>query len=106
MINREGATLCTRFSFVTPKSQLRITTAGLKPVYTPYAPIQCQLRVTDAVGRPIETNLSVSIRDAVRSDYLEYDNNIYTDLLLTSRFKGIYSSTGLLFCRYFSPEAG
>lgn len=97
LINREGATLCTRFSFVTPKSQLRITTAGLKPVYTPYAPIQCQLRVTDAAGRPIETNLSVSIRDAVRSDYLEYDNNIYTDLLLTSDLKGYIHQPGYYF---------
>ncbi len=97
LINREGATLCTRFSFVTPKSQLRISTVGLKPVYTPYAPIQCQLRVTDAAGRPIETNLSVSIRDAVRSDYLEYDNNIYTDLLLTSDLKGYIHQPGYYF---------
>lgn len=97
LINRAGATLCTRFSFVTPKTQLRITPAGLKPVYTPYAPIRCQLQVTNAAGQPIQSNLSVSVRDAVRSDYLEYDNNIYTDLLLTSDLKGYIHQPGYYF---------
>lgn len=97
LIDRTGAILCTRFSFVTPKSQLRIVPTGLKPVYTPYAPIRCQLQVTDAAGQPVRSNLSVSIRDAVRSDYLEYDNNIYTDLLLTSDLKGYIHQPGYYF---------
>ncbi|MCS2872152.1 hypothetical protein NXW18_00005, partial [Bacteroides thetaiotaomicron] len=67
LINREGATLRTRFSFVTPKSQLRITTAGLKPGSTRLCTDQCQWLPTRQDG-PIETNL-VSIRDAVGSDY-------------------------------------
>lgn len=97
LINRAGTTLCSRFSFVTPKSQLRITPVGLKPVYTPYAPIQCQLQVTDAAGNAVQSNLSVSIRDAVRSDYIEYDNNIFTDLLLTSDLKGYIHQPGYYF---------
>lgn len=97
LINRAGATLCSRFSFVTPKSKLRITPVGLKPVYTPYAPIQCQLQVTDAAGNAVQSNLSVSIRDAVRSDYMEYDNNIFTDLLLTSDLKGYIHQPGYYF---------
>lgn len=97
LINRAGETLCNRFSFVTPKSQLRITPTGLKPVYVPYAPIHCQLQVTDTAGKPVQSNLSVSIRDAVRSDYLEYDNNIYTDLLLTSDLKGYIHQPGYYF---------
>lgn len=97
LINRVGATLCTRFSFVTPKAQLRITPTGLTSVYTPYAPIHCQLQVTNAAGEPVQSNLSVSIRDAMRSDYREYDNNIYTDLLLTSDLKGYIHQPGYYF---------
>lgn len=97
LINRAGATLCSRLSFVTPKSQLRITPTGLKSVYTPYSPIHCQLQVTDAAGKPVQGNLSVSIRDAVRSDFLEYDNNIYTDFLLTSDLKGYIHQPGYYF---------
>lgn len=41
--------------------------------------------------------LSVSIRDGVRSDYLEYDNNIFTDLLLTSDLKGYIHQPGYYF---------
>ena len=69
----------------------------LKEVYTPYAPIRCELQVKNAKGEPVSGDVSVSIRDAVRSDYLEYDNNIFTDLLLTSDLKGYIHQPGYYF---------
>ena len=53
--------------------------------------------VEQPIGEPIPGKLSVSIRDAVRSDYMEYDNNIFTDLLLTSDLKGYIHQPGYYF---------
>lgn len=97
LIDRAGSTLCNRFVFSTPRSPLQISTTGLKDVYAPYAPIRCELQVNNAVGNPIPSKLSVSIRDALRSDYLEYDNNLFTNLLLTSDLKGYIHQPGYYF---------
>ncbi len=97
LINRAGNTLCERFVFSNPRAPLQISTEGLKEVYAPYAPIRCELQVKNAKGEPVSGELSVSIRDGVRSDYLEYDNNIFTDLLLTSDLKGYIHQPGYYF---------
>ena len=97
LINRAGNTLCERFVFANPRAPLQISTEGLKEVYAPYAPIRCELQIKNAKGEPVSGELSVSIRDGVRSDYLEYDNNIFTDLLLTSDLKGYIHQPGYYF---------
>lgn len=97
LINRAGNTLCERFVFSNPRAPLQLSAEGLKEVYTPYAPIRCELQVKNAKGEPVSGDVSVSIRDAVRSDYLEYDNNIFTDLLLTSDLKGYIHQPGYYF---------
>lgn len=97
ILNRAGKTLCDRFVFVYPRAPLQIIPTGLEEVYAPYAPVRCQLQVNNATGEPVSGKLSVSIRDAVRSDYLEYDNNLFTDLLLTSDLKGYIHQPGYYF---------
>lgn len=97
LINRAGTTLCERFSFVLPKAPLNIAATGLKSIYTPYAPIRCELQVTNAKNEPVQSNLSVAIRDGIRSDYQEFDNTIFTDLLLTSDLKGYIHQPGYYF---------
>ena len=97
LINRAGNTLCERFVFSNPRAPLQLSAEGLKEVYTPYAPIRCELQIKNAKGEPVSGDVSVSIRDAVRSDYLEYDNNIFTDLLLTSDLKGYIHQPGYYF---------
>ena len=97
LINRAGNILCERFVFASPRAPLQISAEGLKEVYAPYAPIRCELQVKNAKGEPVSGELSVSIRDGVRSDYLEYDNNIFTDLLLTSDLKGYIHQPGYYF---------
>lgn len=94
LINRAGHTVCERFTFCFPKAPLRISASGLKRVYEPYAPIRCELQLKDSSGNPVAGNLSVSVRDALRSDYLEYDNNLFTDLLFTSDLKGYIHQPG------------
>ena len=84
LINRAGNTISERFVFSSPRAPLQISPNGLKTIYAPYAPIRCELQVNNALGEPIPSKLSVSIRDALRSDYSAYDNNLFTDLLLTS----------------------
>ena len=69
LINRAGNTLCERFVFSNPRAPLQLSAEGLKEVYTPYAPIRCELQVKNAKGEPVSGDVSVSIRDAVRSDY-------------------------------------
>lgn len=97
LLNRAGNTLCDRFVFSSPRAPLQISPKGLKEIYAPYAPIRCELQLNNAIGEPIPGKLSVSIRDAVRSDYMEYDNNIFTDLLLTSDLKGYIHQPGYYF---------
>lgn len=97
LLNRAGNTLCDRFVFASPRAPLQISPKGLKEIYAPYAPIRCELQLNNTIGEPMPGKLSVSIRDAVRSDYMEYDNNIFTDLLLTSDLKGYIHQPGYYF---------
>ena len=97
LLNRAGNTLCDRFVFASPRAPLQISPKGLKEIYAPYAPMRCELQLNNAIGEPMPGKLSVSIRDAVRSDYMEYDNNIFTDLLLTSDLKGYIHQPGYYF---------
>ena len=70
---------------------------GVKDMYMPYEPVKCEVRFTDTHGQPLQGNFSISVRDALRSDYGEYDNNIYTDMLLTSGLKGYIHQPGYYF---------
>lgn len=97
LINKKGNTLCERFCFVQPKDQLSISVSGVERMYQPFQPIYCELQVTDKRGNPLQGTFSVSVRDAVRSDYAEYDNNLFTDLLLTSELKGYIHQPGYYF---------
>lgn len=48
-------------------------------------------------NKPIQGKISVSIRDGLRSEYSEYENNILTSLLLTSSIKGYVHEPGYYF---------
>lgn len=97
LINRAGHTLCERFSFAYPRAPLKISAAGTRGVYAPFEPVRCELQLRDAAGNPMKGRLSVSVRDGLRSDYLEYDNNMFTDLLFTSDLKGYIHQPGYYF---------
>ena len=87
LLDKTGNMLCERFTFVQPNKLNSIQLNGIKDIYRPFEPIRCEIQVTDQKGNPLQGSLSISVRDAIRSDYAEYDNNIFTDMLLTSGFK-------------------
>lgn len=97
LVNVEGETLCERFCYVMPPTYMFLACKTDRPLYRPFEPVTCRIKVRDQLNRPVQTNLSVSIRNGVESDYREYDNSIYTDLLLVSDLKGYIHQPGFYF---------
>lgn len=98
LINSRCETLCERFCYVMPqKNPLQLKVRSNTILYTPYAPIACHLSLKDSTGNPVKGKISVAIRDWEASDYMEYDNTLFTDLLLTSDLKGYIHQPGYYF---------
>lgn len=98
LLNTAGQTLADRFCFVNPRDTMALACETDKNIYSPYERIKCRLTLRDSSGKPVRNvSLSVSVRDAMESDYREYDNTIMTDLLLTSELKGYIDRPGFYF---------
>lgn len=97
LINIKGQILCERFVFSYPINMTKIQINNVNPIYAPYSKIECELNVKDRYDKPVSGSLSVSIRDGLRSDFLEYDNNIFTSLLFTPYLKGYIHKPGYYF---------
>ena len=54
--------------------------------YNPHDAINLKFNVSNAAGRPLQTSLSLAVREG--ESFLESGNNILTDLLLMSEIKG------------------
>lgn len=97
LVTSGGETVCERFCYVMPKSAMRLACKTDGRLYRPYNPVTCRIKVRDHRNHPVQTKLSVAIRDGVNSDYQEYDHTIYTDLLLTSDLRGYIHQPGFYF---------
>lgn len=97
LITSKGETLCERFCYIMPQSLVRLACKTDEMLYHPYDSVTCRIKVRDQKNRPVRTSLSVSVRNGVNSDYQEYDNTIYTDLLLVSDLKGYIHQPGFYF---------
>lgn len=97
LINTKGNVLCDRFVYLYPRPDIKISVEGQNKVYAPYERINCKLTMKDIKGNPIKGEISVSIRDALRSDYSKFENNMFTDLLFTSDLKGYIHNPGYYF---------
>mgnify|MGYP003373091747 CR=1 FL=1 len=98
LLDRTGQIMSERLVYLMPRSEgVRLTASSDRSYYSPYSAARWHLEARDSSGRPLETTLSVSVRSMLRSDYLEYDNTIYTDLLLTSDLKGYIHQPGYYF---------
>ena len=97
LVNLRGETLCERFCYVMPRSSMLLACKTDHALYRPFEPVTCRIKVRDRLNRPVQARLSVSIRNGVESDYQEYDNSIYTDLLLVSDLKGYIHQPGFYF---------
>lgn len=98
LLDRTGQIISERLVYLMPRSEgVRLTASPDRSYYSPYSAARWHLEARDSSGRPLETTLSVSVRSMLRSDYQEYDNTIYTDLLLTSDLKGYIHQPGYYF---------
>lgn len=98
LINKQGATLCERFCYTMPKENaLQLEVHSDTFLHAPYDSISCRISLKDSHGKPIQGKISVAIRSQQISDYLEYDNTLFTDLLLTSDLKGYIHQPGYYF---------
>lgn len=97
LVNLKGETLCERFCYVMPRSSMLLACKTDHALYRSFEPVTCRIKVRDHLNRPVQANLSVSIRNGVESDFREYDHSIYTDLLLVSDLKGYIHQPGFYF---------
>lgn len=105
LVNEHGATLADRFCFVYPKDTLTMKAETNQAVYKSYSRIDCKLKLTDSQGNPIVgAPVSVAVRDAMESDYIDGDANILTDLLLTSELKGYINRPEFYFAQHTSAR--
>lgn len=84
------------FCYVMPRSSMLLACKTDHALYRPFEPVTCRIKVRDHLDRPVQANLSVSIRNGVESDFREYDHSIYTDLLLVSDLKGYIHQPGFI----------
>lgn len=98
LVNTSGDVLADRFCYVMPHGQATLSGKTDHSVYEPFKKVTCRLRLATAAGMPLRNaSVSVAVTDANESDYLPFDNNIFTDLLLTSDLKGYIPSPGFYF---------
>ena len=98
LINPAGKVLSDRFSFVYPQDTLDLHAQTDTLVYRPFQKVRYTLKAADKYGNPLRNAaLSVSIQDALESDRRPYEENIQSDLLLTSDLKGYIPNPGYYF---------
>lgn len=97
LLTARGAVLCERFCYLMPRGGIRLEASSPNALYYPFEPVEYRVSMKDADGRPLQGHFSVTIRDGFQSDYRKYDQNIYTDLLLTSDLKGYIHEPGYYF---------
>ena len=98
LVNSSGASLIDRFCYVYPKDTLSLSASADNDLYAPFKKAVCRLKLTDSSNAPVSNaRISVAVRDGLDMDYIQYDNNICTDLLLTSELKGYIHQPGFYF---------
>ena len=100
--NAAGDILAERLAFNTRKDMfvpIRVTQD--KTSYKPFEEVNLQFDVHDPSGKPVETTFSLAVRDAATTPRTAYQDNILTDLLLSSDVKGYIQDP----MQYFTDES-
>jgi hypothetical protein len=98
LFNSAGEPLAVRLAFVEhPEQALSIRATLDKSSYNPYDSVGLELNVQDSKGRPVETTLSLSVRDGSTDFGGSSTGNIFTDLLLSSDLKGFVETPAYYF---------
>ncbi|MBF9236444.1 TonB-dependent receptor plug domain-containing protein [Hymenobacter sp. BT683] len=98
LFDAEGSPKCERLAFVqNGPAALNVTITADQPSYGVHAPVQLTLRVADAAGQPVATNLSVAVSDAGLAALDPNAETIASNLLLTSDLVGYVENPGYYF---------
>ncbi|MGH7237724.1 MAG: hypothetical protein ACREGF_04275, partial [Candidatus Saccharimonadales bacterium] len=89
-----------RLIFINHHNNLRINMWPDKPVYGHKDKVNIKVHVTDIDGRPVAGNFSVAVTDDAQVKTDSLNNNIISNLLLTSGLKGNIEEAGY----YFQPD--
>ena len=88
LFNERGEVLSERLFFVKQPQEVFLTYQQNKKRYNPMEEIRLDFTVVDKDEQPVTAGFSVSVRDASSSPVGAYEDNIYTNLLLSSELKG------------------
>ncbi|MDP4271334.1 MAG: carboxypeptidase-like regulatory domain-containing protein, partial [Bacteroidota bacterium] len=97
LFNRAGEVLSERLVFVNHNSQMKISAVQDKREFQPFEKVNMDFQLNDLKGNPVETTFSVAVRDAASSTYNPYNDNILSNLLLSSELKGYIENPGYYF---------
>ncbi len=97
LYNGLGEIVGERLAFINHQSQMKINVSQNKPTYQPFEKVNLGFQLNDARNIPVETTFSLSVRDGSTSTNNPYNNDILTDLLLSSEVKGYIEDPGFYF---------
>ncbi len=98
LFTSDGRVLSERLIFVPGYAPaLNLEVRQNKSAYRPFEQVNMDLSVYDDENTPIETTLSLAVRDHGTEIPSVYQENIYTNLLLSSDLKGYISNPGYYF---------
>ena len=97
LYNSLGEVLSERLVFVNHFSQMKIEMTQDKNVFKPYEKINLRFQLSDFRGKPIETTFSAAIHDNATTNSNPLNDNLLTNLLLSSELKGYIENPGYYF---------
>lgn len=95
-----GEPLNERIVFIDNKDQLKIALKGIDAVAQKMQKVKMDIKVTNAQGEPVAGNFSVAVIDKNSIPADANENNMYSNLLLTSDVKGFVEHPA----QYFDPN--
>lgn len=97
LFNEKGDVLAERLVFVNHRSAMNIRVSQDKPVYKPYEKVSMQFNFADLKDAPVETTFSVAVHDKGTTSSSPYNDNLLTNLLLSSEVRGYIDNPGYYF---------
>jgi hypothetical protein len=97
LFNKKGEILSERMVFTDHYSRMKIEVEPDRKSYKPFEKVTMDFKISDFRDNALETDFSVSVRDASTTSLDPYSGNILTDLLLSSELKGFIESPGYYF---------
>jgi len=97
LYNESGEVLAERMVFINHNSLMKMEVTSNKPSYNPFEKVTMDFILNDVKDNPLETDFSVSVRDASTTAIDPNGDNILTNLLLSSELKGYIENPGYYF---------